>query len=42
MDFGILDDGVTCLVEVNDGLSLGRYYGIDGIDYTQLLVARWR
>jgi hypothetical protein len=31
----------TCLVEVNDGYSLGRYEGLSGKDYTDLLVARW-
>jgi len=41
MDFGILEDGRTCLVEVNDGYSLGRYDGINGSDYTDLLIARW-
>ena len=41
MDFGILEDGRTCLVEVNDGSSLGRYDGINGSDYTDLLIARW-
>ena len=35
---------VTCLVEVNDGYSLGRYDGLSGRDYryTDLLVARWQ
>ena len=42
MDFGILSSGETCLVEVNDGYSLGRYDGISGADYTDLLIARWR
>eukprot|EP01106_Pelomyxa_sp_JSP_P007699 TRINITY_DN2246_c0_g1_i15.p2 TRINITY_DN2246_c0_g1~~TRINITY_DN2246_c0_g1_i15.p2 ORF type:complete len:218 (-),score=91.13 TRINITY_DN2246_c0_g1_i15:74-727(-) len=32
---------VTCLVEVNDGFSLGRYDGLSGKDYTDLLIARW-
>jgi len=35
------DTYVTCLVEVNDGYSLGRYEGISGKDYTDLLIARW-
>lgn len=33
---------ITCLVEVNDGYSLGRYEGLSGRDYTDLLVARWQ
>lgn len=33
---------VTCLVEVNDGYSLGRYEGLSGRDYTDLLAARWQ
>lgn len=33
---------LTCLVEVNDGYSLGRYEGLSGRDYTDLLVSRWR
>jgi len=35
------EDYVTCLVEVNDGYSLGRYNGLSGKDYTDLLVCRW-
>jgi hypothetical protein len=44
MDFAVLkkgDEFVTALVEVNDGYSLGRYEGLSGKDYTDLLVARW-
>eukprot|EP00469_Lotharella_globosa_P009185 CAMPEP_0167781138 /NCGR_PEP_ID=MMETSP0111_2-20121227/5761_1 /TAXON_ID=91324 /ORGANISM="Lotharella globosa, Strain CCCM811" /LENGTH=269 /DNA_ID=CAMNT_0007671757 /DNA_START=12 /DNA_END=821 /DNA_ORIENTATION=+ len=44
MDFAVLDkDGkqVTCLIEVNDGFSLGKYEGLSDKDYTDLLVARW-
>jgi hypothetical protein len=32
---------VTCLVEVNDGYSLGWYEGLSGKDYTDLLITRW-
>ncbi|CAJ1334539.1 unnamed protein product [Effrenium voratum] len=32
----------TCLVEVNDGYSLGKYNGVSGKDYTDLLIARWK
>ena len=49
LDFALLDppvgagaNPVTCLVEVNDGYSLGRYEGLSGRDYTDLLVARWQ
>ena len=45
MDFAIMtrDKGFcTCLVEVNDGYSLGRYEGLNGKDYTDLLIARWQ
>ena len=45
IDFAILriapDEHVTCLVEVNDGFSLGRYEGLSGKAYTDLLIARW-
>jgi len=44
IDFAVLEkDGkrVTCLIEVNDGFSLGKYEGLSGKDYTDLLVARW-
>jgi hypothetical protein len=36
------DSYFTCLVEVNDGYSLGRYAGLSGKDYTDLLIARWQ
>ena len=46
MDFAVVGnkDGsnTTCLVEVNDGYSLGRYKGLSGKDYTDLLITRWR
>lgn len=32
---------VTCLLEVNDGVSLGAYDGLSGKDYTDMLIARW-
>jgi hypothetical protein len=44
MDFAVLKqpDGqiLTCLVEVNDGYSLGLYPGLSGKDYTDLLISR--
>ena len=51
MDFAVMETQkenengksyITCLVEVNDGFSLGRYEGINGKDYTDLLIARWK
>ena len=45
MDFAVINksNGVfaTSLVEVNEGFSLGRYEGLSGKDYTDLLIARW-
>jgi len=41
MDVGVLDDGHTALVEINDALALGAY-GVAAEDYTALLLARWR
>lgn len=40
IDFGILDNGKTCLVEWNDGFALGSY-GLEKELYTDLLIARW-
>ena len=44
MDFAVMKqpDGAlrTCLLEVNDGYSLGVYPGISGKDYTDLLISR--
>lgn len=40
LDFGVLADGTTALVEWNDGFSLGSY-GLDKKFYTDLLIARW-
>jgi hypothetical protein len=40
LDFGVLADGSTALVEWNDGFSLGSY-GLDKKLYTDLLIARW-
>ena len=46
IDFAVIakEDGTiaTCLVEVNDGYSLGRYEGLSGKDYTDLLALRWK
>lgn len=40
IDFGVLDDGNTALVEANDGYALGAY-GIAADRYAELLMARW-
>jgi hypothetical protein len=40
MDFGVLVDGQTALVEVNDGIALGAY-GLEDRYYADLIVARW-
>ena len=40
-DWGVLEDGRTVLVEVNDGSSLGNY-GCPGHLYTAALECRWR
>ena len=40
IDFGVLDEGATVLVELNDGYSIGAY-GLDPTRYVELLIARW-
>jgi hypothetical protein len=40
IDFGVLTDGRTVLVEVNEGYSLGPY-GLEPMEYAELLEARW-
>jgi hypothetical protein len=40
IDFGVLENGETAMVEWNDGYSLGSY-GLAGDVYTDLLIARW-
>lgn len=40
VDFGVISDGRTALVEWNDGFSLGSY-GLDKAIYTDLLITRW-
>jgi len=39
IDFGILTDGRTALVEVNEGYSLNPY-GLEPMEYAELLEAR--
>lgn len=40
VDFGVLDDGRTALVELNDGYGLGNY-GLSAETYLELCIARW-
>lgn len=40
LDFGVLDDGRTALVEVNDGFSFGCY-GLNPYDHARMLETRW-
>lgn len=40
IDFGILNNGETALVEWNDGFALGSY-GLDKEIYTDLILRRW-
>lgn len=40
IDFGVLSDGETALVEANDGYALGAYH-IGAAAYTTLLFTRW-
>ena len=41
IDFGVLADGATALIEMNDGFSIGAYGGIDGKTYYEMLQDRW-
>jgi len=40
IDFGVLQNGETALIEWNDGYSLGSY-GLEDELYTELIIARW-
>lgn len=40
LDMGVTDDGKTCVVEINDAMSLGTY-GIPPLPYTQMIIDRW-
>lgn len=43
IDAGVLDDGATALVEVNDAWALGFYSGtLEPRDYVRMLCRRWR
>jgi hypothetical protein len=41
IDFGVLRDGRTALIEVNDGFSFGCY-GLNPYDHARMIEARWR
>lgn len=41
IDFGLLSNGKTALIEWNDAFSLGNY-GVDKEDYTDMILDRWR
>lgn len=41
IDFGVLRDGRTVMIEVNDGFSFGCY-GLDSFEHARMLEARWR
>jgi len=40
IDFGVLSNGKTVLVEANEGYSLGSY-SLNSVDYSRLIEARW-
>jgi hypothetical protein len=42
IDFGVLADGRTALIEMNDGYSIGAYEDVPPDVYFDLLRARWR
>ena len=42
IDFGLLSTGETILVEMNDGYSIGTFYGIEAEDYTKFTLCRWQ
>lgn len=40
IDFGVMSDGTTTIVEVNDSYSLG-YYGLNHVSYAKMICTRW-
>ncbi|MFN8282011.1 MAG: ATP-grasp domain-containing protein [Chitinophagales bacterium] len=40
IDFGILENGETALIEWNDAIALGSY-GLEKETYTELILTRW-
>lgn len=41
IDFGVLNSGLTALIEMNDGFSIGAYEGVDPQAYLDMLQTRW-
>lgn len=41
IDFGVTQDGLTALIEMNDGFSFGAYDGLSVDDYWNITSARW-
>lgn len=41
IDFGVLEDGSTALVECNEGFSVGAYEGVSAEIYFKMLSGRW-
>lgn len=42
VDIGVLDDGTTALVEINEAFSIGYYEGITPQLYQMIICKRWR
>lgn len=42
IDFGVLADGRTALIEMNDGYSIGAYEDVPSETYFELLLVRWQ
>jgi hypothetical protein len=40
LDVGVIENGSTVLVEVNDGICLGNY-GLDTMNYAEMIASRW-
>jgi hypothetical protein len=40
LDFGVLEDGSTILIEINDGFAIGNY-GLEPLDYYYFIRNRW-
>ena len=41
LDIGVLGNGETALVEMNDAFSIGMYDGMESC-YPELLITRWK
>lgn len=42
IDFGVLDNGLTALVECNEGFAIGAYEGVEPGVYFEMLKGRWQ